>query len=398
MVCLFSARHSFEFPSLLQSVLKHVFIFSGDKIPVRNCEVNLATKQRFYLSPALTKYPSVAALDKHVWDSQSTAQDDTNKGRAADAFIGIDKVVASVDEMDRRFPSAALIFHKATGVGGGAGAGGGGGGGGEALDVSVTMQTFFSRVAAGRGPSGGTKYRMAKMVRGPGHCFTGRSAAQDLKVEYAEKRSRGGRAYVYPLQPFDNLHAPMSAVGNADAGADGVMRTMAPTPRGVRAATGANIVLNFLTTAVLRARTGNASMGIDVGFAPLPYQKAANNMDMLTMLIKFLSQLLMGGSIVLLLPGMMVTIVQEKELRLKSTMKMQGLSTSLYWMVTTIWTLAFHWCTYAWLAIFCAILAVAVEGGSLFGQSDLILTLILMTVWTMAQMAFGFAWSTLYSK
>ena len=38
------------------------------------------------MSPALTKYPSVAALDKHVWDSQSTAQDDTNKGRAADAF------------------------------------------------------------------------------------------------------------------------------------------------------------------------------------------------------------------------------------------------------------------------------------------------------------------------
>ena len=37
---------------------------------VRKCEVNLATKQRFYLSPALTKYKSVADLDKHVWDSQ----------------------------------------------------------------------------------------------------------------------------------------------------------------------------------------------------------------------------------------------------------------------------------------------------------------------------------------
>ena len=281
-----------------------------------------------------------------MWESQSTAQDDTNKGRAADAFIGIDKVVDSVDEMDRRFPSAALIFHKAKGVGGEAGAGGGAVGGGEALDVSVTMQTFFSGVAAGRGPSGGTRYRMAKMVRGPGHCFAERSAAQALKVEYAEKRSPGRRAYEYPLQPFDNLHTPMSKVGNADAGAGGVMRTMAATVRGVRAATGANIVLNHLTTAVLRARTGNASMGIDVGFAPLPYQKAANSMDMMATIIKFLSQLLMGGSIVLLLPGMMVTIVQEKELRLKSTMKMQGLSTSLYWMVTTLWTLAFHWCTY----------------------------------------------------
>ena len=285
-----------------------------------------------------------------MWESQSTAQDDTNKGRAADAFIGIDKVVDSVDEMDRRFPSAALIFHKAKGVGGeaggGAGAGAGAVGGGEALDVSVTMQTFFSGVAAGRGPSGGTRYRMAKMVRGPGHCFAERSAAQALKVEYAEKRSPGRRAYEYPLQPFDNLHTPMSKVGNTDAGAGGVMRTMAATVRGVRAATGANIVLNHLTTAVLRARTGNASMGIDVGFAPLPYQKAANSMDMMATIIKFLSQLLMGGSIVLLLPGMMVTIVQEKELRLKSTMKMQGLSTSLYWMVTTLWTLAFHWCTY----------------------------------------------------
>lgn len=106
-----------------------------------------------------------------------------------------------------------------------------------------------------------------------------------------------------------------------------------------------------------------------------------------------------GGAMLLLLPAFLLSIVQERELRLKAMMKMNGgMTDSVYWSVTLVWAFCFQFIAYLWLWIVCLIIGTFYTKGLALARQDPGLVIIFLILWTVSQLSFGIAWSSAYTK
>ena len=106
-----------------------------------------------------------------------------------------------------------------------------------------------------------------------------------------------------------------------------------------------------------------------------------------------------GGSMSLLLPAFLLSIVQERELKLKAMMRMNGGMTDfIYWLVTLSWSFAFQFVAYLWLWIVCLIISSFYPKGLALGKQQGILIIVFLFLWTACQLSFTVAWSAVYTK
>ena len=117
---------------------------------------------------------------------------------------------------------------------------------------------------------------------------------------------------------------------------------------------GTNIILSQITTSTLKSATANNAASITASFGPLPYpnEDSQQLLAAIQSVQGILGNIFIAGAMAMLLPAFLVSIVQERELRIKAMMKMNGgLSDGIYWAVTVSWTYAFHLVTNLWLWI-----------------------------------------------
>merc|ERR1712166_1332247 len=110
---------------------------------------------------------------------------------------------------------------------------------------------------------------------------------------------------------------------------------------------------------MLKTSTNDKLQGIEASFAPLPYPLADKGIQLafVSTMQSVFGSIFIGGAMSLLLPAFLLSIVQERELRLKAMMRMNGgMTDTIYWGVTLLWAFCFQMVAYLWLWIVCLVI------------------------------------------
>ncbi|XP_077864744.1 phospholipid-transporting ATPase ABCA3-like [Saccoglossus kowalevskii] len=135
--------------------------------------------------------------------------------------------------------------------------------------------------------------------------------------------------------------------------------------------------------------TGDYMVGIRREVQRYPYPEWRIETFITTM--QFLMPIIMILSLIYSDASIVKELVLEKQTRLKESMKMMGLSNWLHW---TAW---FVKC-FLFLMISGLIMSILIKAGEVFRYSDFLCILILLTLWIIAGIMWGFAISVFFSK
>ncbi len=287
------------------------------------------------------------------------------------------QTVQAKDASDSRFPGVALQFQDPLAVSAEAG-------NANELSLDVIFQSWFGQT--------GNAYRADYgLVRTRADFSKAESCA--TSAYESQEGGQGGRGRQREQQRervnSNGFTQSFSEIGQGGWG---------PPPYQVD---GINILLSQLTSASLKSASGNSASSITGSFGLLPYpnEDAQMLLAMISSVQSILGNIFIAGAMAMLLPAFLVSIVQERELRLKAMMRMNGgLSDSVYWAVTIGWTYLFHLATNLWLWIVCMIMVAAYPNGPALGKSEGGLMFVFFLLWTLSQISFTVCWSSLYTR
>ena len=334
----------------------------NEGLNMAKCRVKAIFPQRFYTSPNYRKYTSATALNSAIWNAQSDQNEFLSEQKIE--FSGSQTVQAK-DASDSRFPGVALQFQDPLAVSAAAGDA-------NKLSLNVIIQSWFSQTGNARRADYG-------LVR---------TQAELSKAETCFRVNRPPGSPAEDRVNYKGFTQSFSEIGqggwNVPYQVDGI-----------------NILLSQLTSATLKSASGNSASSITGSFGSLPYPNE-NSQQLLAMVASvqgILGNIFIAGAMTMLLPAFLVSIVQERELRLKAMMRMNGgLSDSVYWAVTIGWTYVFHLATNLWLWIVCMIMVAAYPNGPALGKSEGGLMFVFFLLWTLCQISFTVCWSSLYTR
>jgi hypothetical protein len=281
------------------------------------------------------------------------------------------QTVEAKDASDSRFPGVALQFKDPLAVSAAAG-------NANKLSLDVTVQSWFGETANAYTADYG-------LVRTRADFTKAESCASAQQPDSGMSRGSGRQR--------DRVNSKGYTQSFGQIGFGGWQ-----SPYNVN---GVNILLSQITTASLKSATGNSAASITGSFGRLPYPNESSQqlLAMIGSVQGILGNIFIAGAMAMLLPAFLVSVVQERELRLKAMMRMNGgLSDSVYWVVTIGWTYLFHLVTNLWLWIVCMIMVAAYPNGPALGKSEGGLMFIFILLWTLSQISFTVCWSSLYTR
>merc|ERR1711871_997170 len=305
------------------------------------CVQRAEDRQLVFLSPSYEKFTSADDVDKYMWEAQKLTMSGSQK-----KYTHTDAREA-MEQVDKNFLSAAYIFNSLDA---------------SSLKFDVTFESYFTEV--GEQCDFISTYALASVRR-----EQSTDALHPCNFMKAEWRSN---PWFPPLSDNWNL----------------VSNTFYFGLNNNPAVSSANWMLNALSSAIFK----NEGLGesITTGFNPLPdFPADGKDLENFVNIFKnVFGYFVIGACICMTLSPLLTAMVQEKELKLQSMMRMMGMEDVVYQTITYGWNFLFTFTFNLWLYISGLIAGNVYSGDTLFTRTDGLIFVLLIIVYSHAQTMF----------